>query len=117
MRDEESSLGVAGAIVRVREKQTTPGGIFRIIYLKWQRRFREPNTRGRVLTPTTRHTAHYQSSSLPLLIFIRLFHPLPLPTPPPFHPQCPAPPTHPPSHLAHTQPDGRFAHLTPVRAA
>jgi len=41
-RDEESSLGVAGAIVSVREKQTTPGGISRIIYLKWQRRFSEP---------------------------------------------------------------------------
>jgi hypothetical protein len=45
----------------VREKQTTPGGISRIIYLKWQRRFREPKTRGP--RPTSRYPG------------VRLFYP------------------------------------------
>lgn len=59
----ESSLGVAGAIVCVREKQTTPGGISRIIYLKWQRRFSEPKHQMRTASrrPPPRRLALFNS--------------------------------------------------------
>ena len=62
MRDDESSLGVVGAIECVREKERTPGGISRIIYLKWQRRFREPKPHeDRVLIAVSRASGAFNS--------------------------------------------------------